>query len=53
MIDFVIASVIVLVIFLASLYVYKSKKSGKNCIGCPYADSCSAKSGKSCCNSNK
>ncbi len=31
---------IVLIIGLAGFYVYKSKKSGSNCIGCPDGCSC-------------
>ena len=33
--DFVIIFVIVLILGLAGGYVYKAKKSGKKCIGCP------------------
>ena len=31
---------IVLIIGLASFYVYKAKKSGKKCIGCPEGCTC-------------
>ena len=31
---------IVLVLFFAGRYIYKEKKKGNKCIGCPYADSC-------------
>lgn len=44
MIDYVIIGIIAVVIALAAMYVYKAKKSGKKCIGCP--DDCS------CCNKN-
>lgn len=44
------AVIIVLIVGLAVGYIYKAKKSGKKCIGCPYAESCSSK-GK--CNCNK
>lgn len=33
--------VIAAAVFLAARYIYKEKKKGKACIGCPYADSCS------------
>ena len=46
MIDFVISLVLILVVGAAVFYIYKSKKSGKKCIGCPYADSCGNKSCK-------
>ncbi len=32
---------IVLIVAIAGFYVYKSKKSGKKCIGCPDGCSCS------------
>lgn len=38
--DLIAAAVIVFVIAAAGLYVYKAKKSGKKCIGCPNAGSC-------------
>ena len=28
------------ILFFAVRYIYKEKKEGKTCIGCPYADSC-------------
>lgn len=31
---------LVLILGLAARYIYKSKKSGKKCAGCPYADTC-------------
>ena len=33
--DYVILAVIALILGLAGGYVYKAKKSGKKCIGCP------------------
>ncbi|MBR3593838.1 MAG: FeoB-associated Cys-rich membrane protein [Clostridia bacterium] len=38
--DAVIIAVIVLIIGAASFYIYKAKKSGKKCIGCPDSGSC-------------
>ena len=40
-----IANIIIILILAvcltaACLYIYKEKKKGKACIGCPYADSC-------------
>ncbi len=47
--NIVIIAVLTVIISLAALYVYKSKKSGKKCIGCPYSCSCSClKNDKSC-----
>ena len=42
---FAVAAIIGGVIF----YIYKAKKKGKKCIGCPYSDSCPSKS----CGCNK
>ncbi len=41
--DFIIIAVLVVVIGLAAWYVYKAKKSGKKCIGCPDSGSCHSK----------
>ena len=43
----IIIAVVAVIVIVAGLYIYKQKKSGRKCIGCPYADSCA----KSCgCN---
>ena len=34
---------IAVIVFLAVRYIYKEKKKGTKCIGCPYADSCPSK----------
>ena len=31
---------LIAVIFFAGRYIYREKKRGTKCIGCPYADSC-------------
>lgn len=41
--DIVIIAVLALVVGGAGYYIYRSKKKGRACIGCPYADSCSKK----------
>lgn len=38
--DIIIIAIIALVVGLAALYVYKAKKSGKKCIGCPDSGTC-------------
>ncbi len=43
--DLIAIGIIVVIIGLASFYIYRAKKSGKRCIGCPYSDSC----GGNCC----
>jgi hypothetical protein len=37
---FAATAVLVLILYLAIRYIYKEKKKGNACIGCPYADSC-------------
>ena len=35
--------IIAVIIILASVYIYKAKKSGKKCIGCPESCNCNKK----------
>ncbi len=35
MVDYIILAVVILIIAVAGFYIYKSKKNGKKCIGCP------------------
>lgn len=49
MIDILIILVLLAIVAGAGMYVYKAKKSGKKCIGCPDSASCSGMcSGCSC-----
>ena len=41
--DIIIIVIIAVIVGLAAWYVYKAKKSGKKCIGCPEGCSCSAR----------
>ena len=43
MINYVIIAVLVLILGGAAFYIYKAKKSGKKCIGCPASSCCSGK----------
>ncbi len=43
LVDYLILGVLAATLLLAARYVYKAKKSGKKCIGCP--DSCACSSG--------
>lgn len=45
----IIIAVVLVIVLLAGLYIYKAKKSGKKCIGCPDSGSCSC----GCCGKNK
>ena len=35
------AAIVIVIVALAARYIYKAKKSGKKCIGCPDGGSCS------------
>ena len=56
--NIIIIALLVLIIGSAAFYVYKAKKSGRKCIGCPDSSSCSYKgcngncSGCTCCKEN-
>ena len=49
--NIIIIAVVVIIVALAGGYVYKAKKNGQKCIGCPDSCSCSAKEGgcSGCC----
>lgn len=40
--NFVIVAILFLIIGGIFLYIYKEKKSGKKCIGCPHCKNCSS-----------
>lgn len=44
----IIIAIVAVIVVLASYYIYKAKKSGKKCIGCPSGCSCSEDKQKSC-----
>ncbi len=41
MTNYIIIAVVLAILGLAGWYMYKAKKKGKKCIGCPYSDQCS------------
>lgn len=43
--NLIVLLVVAVVVGLAARYVYKAKKKGQKCIGCPHAGSCSAANG--------
>lgn len=51
MTDLMAAAVLLLVVCAAGWYVYRSKKKGQKCVGCPHAKECAARS--QCCGVNK
>jgi len=51
MVDIIALAVIAVIVGAAAGYLYKAKKRGVRCVGCPDADSCSGKCGScsGCC----
>ncbi|MBQ8763446.1 MAG: FeoB-associated Cys-rich membrane protein [Clostridia bacterium] len=48
--DIIIIAVLVIIVGIAALYIYRAKKKGKKCIGCPDSGSCAyAKNGGCTC----
>lgn len=43
--DFIIIAIVGIIVAAAIYYIYKSKKNGVKCIGCPSGKSCSGKCG--------
>ena len=41
--DIIILLVVAVILVLAGLYIYKAKKNGRKCIGCPDGKNCSGK----------
>ena len=41
MIDYIVLAVILVILALPALFIYRSKKKGKRCIGCPNTCACS------------
>lgn len=50
MADFLVIGIILLSVGIAVTYIWKAKKSGVKCIGCPAAGACSGKDGHTGCN---
>jgi len=48
MTDLIVAAVLAVIIGLAALYVYRAKKSGAKCIGCPVEGGCPHKKAGTC-----
>lgn len=48
MADIIIIAVVILIVGLAAGYVYKAKKKGAKCIGCPESCNCGSKD-SGCC----
>ena len=48
MIDIILIAILLLIVAGIGLYLYKAKKRGQTCIGCPYAKACAKKHGGQC-----
>jgi len=52
-VDYIILAIIAGILGLAGWFIYRSKKSGKKCIGCPDSGSCSGACGSCACGCGK
>ena len=48
MADIIVGLIIAFAVFKAIRYIYKAKKSGVKCIGCPDAGTCASKNASAC-----
>lgn len=49
--DYIILAILVMVIAAIIIYLYRAKKSGQVCVGCPHSKQCaSSKDGQGCGN---
>ena len=51
MVNVIAVLVLLVIVAAAGGYVYKAKKSGQKCVGCPYAKECSARANGCGCQS--
>lgn len=49
MVNVIIIAVVLLIVGLAAGYIYKAKKNGRKCIGCPDGGSCGGSCGSCNC----
>ncbi len=48
MADIIIGAIVIALVGAASVYIYKEKKKGVKCIGCPSAGTCASKNNGGC-----
>ena len=53
MVNVIIILVLAAIVGAAGWYVYKAKKSGQKCVGCPYVKECAARANGCGCNQDK
>ena len=51
--DYIVLAVILAIVGGAALYIYKAKKKGAKCIGCPDSKTCSGKCSSCACGCGK
>lgn len=51
--DIAIVAIIAIIVGLACFYLYKAKKSGKKCVGCPDGGCCEKNGTGPCCCGDK
>ena len=39
-VDYIILAVVVLIVAVAAFFIYRAKKSGQKCVGCPHSKTC-------------
>ena len=49
MADLIVGGIFLVIVGAAIRYIYKEKKNGSPCIGCPNGGSCGGKNGRSSC----
>ena len=42
-VDYIVIAIVVVIVAAAGFYIWRQKKQGAKCIGCPYAKRCSSK----------
>lgn len=50
--NLIVIAIVLIIVGLASAYIYKEKKKGKVCVGCPYGGTCASAGSCSGCSSN-
>lgn len=46
--DLILVAIVLIIVAAAALYIYRAKKQGKKCIGCPDGCSCGKDSNHTC-----
>ena len=46
--DYIILAILIVVISAIIIYLYRAKKNGQTCIGCPHSKQCADKSNSAC-----